>query len=268
MKSTAKAASLPGLIEEGEAFKRLSRDFKPATESATAQNSRRFHGGLAVAFLVTAFIGFAPSYYLKALTDAPPVSPLRHGHGIVFTAWLVLLFAQSALVAAHRVRVHMRLGIFGVLLAATMVPLGMLTAVASARDALASSTPHGDPLFLLVFQLGSIVMFAAFVGTSLWNRRRNPEIHRRLMVLATVSILPAAISRWPIVDKNAVLALGLSLLFVVAGMINDWRSRGRVHPAYIWGALLIALSGPVRAAIGQSDAWHASARVLVEGLGS
>jgi hypothetical protein len=60
------------------------------------------------------------------------------------------------------------------------------------------------------------------------------------------------------------IALVLSALFVVAGMIHDWKSRGRVHPIYVWGGLVILVSGPVRFALGQTSAWQSFARFLVE----
>ncbi len=59
------------------------------------------------------------------------------------------------------------------------------------------------------------------------------------------------------------IALLLSALFVVAGIVHDWRSRGRVHPIYIWGSLVILLSGPVRFALGQSGPWLSFARFLI-----
>lgn len=68
-----------------------------------------------------------------------------------------------------------------------------------------------------------------------------------------------AIARLPFVGRNPVLALLLSLLFVVAAMIPDWKSCGRMHLLYLWGGLIIVLSGPVRSGIGHT----ASSRALL-----
>ena len=76
-------------------------------------NERRFHVAIAGALLFTALAGFAPTYFLKAVTHAPALSLLTHVHGAVFTAWLVLLLVQSGLVAGRRVAWHRRLGVFG-----------------------------------------------------------------------------------------------------------------------------------------------------------
>jgi hypothetical protein len=216
---------------------------------------------MAIAFLVTAFAGFGPTYFLKGFYHTPPLTPLLHVHGLVFTSWLVLLLIQSALVAAHRVDLHKRLGIAGAVLAAAMIVLGLMTAVESARRGVAA--PGLEPLVFMVFPVGAVVMFAGFIGAALWKRRR-PELHRRLILLGTVSIMTPAIARLPIAGRSPVVALSLSLLFVIAGMIHDWKSRRRVHPLYVWGGVIILLSGPGRAAIGHTAAWQSFARYLVQ----
>lgn len=232
----------------------------PIAPLSPARPRRIFYTGLALALLITAFAGFAPTYYLKGAYGTPVLTPLLHVHGVVFTGWLVLLVVQTGLVAAHRTDVHKRLGIAGAVLAALMIPLGVMVAVEGARRGVG---PNGaDPLAFMIFPIGAVVMFAGFVGTALW-KRRQPEIHRRLIILGTVSIMTPAIARLSFVGKNAVLALALSLLFIVAGMIHDWKTRGRVHHIYIWGAPLIFLSGPLRATLGQTAAWQAFARFLV-----
>jgi len=247
-------SGIGGLIEPGEAFERLN------VHATLSKSTRRFHTGMAIAFLVTSLVGFAPTYYLKGLTQAPVLSPLVHVHAAVFTGWLVLLLVQSALVAAHRVDLHKRLGMGGAALAALMVPLGVFTAVEAAR--VGRAAPGLEPVELMVFPIGSILMFGAFVAAAVWNRRR-PELHRRLLLLATVSITTPAIARLPFVGLRPVPALLLSTLFVVAGALHDYRTRGRVHPLYVWGGLVILASGPARFALSQTNAWHSVAAFLV-----
>ena len=238
----------------------MNADVIPAAPLSRARPSRIFYTGMAAAFLVTTVAGFGPTYFLKPVYLSPPLSPLLHAHGLVFTSWLLLLLIQSAFIAAHRVDLHKRLGIAGAVLAALMIPLGLMVAVEAARRG--AATPGLTPLVFMVFPVGAVVMFAGFIGAALW-KRRQPELHRRLIILGTVSILTPAIARLPFAGHNPVLALMLSLLFVIAGMIHDWKSRGRVHHVYIWGGLIILLSGPGRSAIGNTAAWQSFARFLV-----
>lgn len=225
-----------------------------------ARPSRVFHTAIAVALLITAVVGFGPTYFLKGFNDHAPLSPLLHIHGALSTLWLVLLIVQSGFIAARRVDLHKQLGIAAGLVAAAMIPVGVMTAIDGARRGVA--TPGLEPLVFMVFPIGALVMFMGFVGTALWYRRK-PEIHRRLILLGTVSIMTPAIARLPFAGRNPVFALALSLLFVLAAMIHDWVTRRRIHPLYVCGAVIIFLSGPVRSAIGHTAAWQAFARFLV-----
>jgi hypothetical protein len=95
-------------------------------------------------------------------------------------------------------------------------------------------------------------------------RRRNREAHKRLMLLAYVNIVTAAIARLPAVSAvNPLAFFGVAFLVVVAGAVYDYRSRGRVHPVYLWGGSLFAASVPLRVALSGTDAWHAFARFLI-----
>ncbi len=258
MKTKSETAfGVDGLIEEGEAFRRLQSDhLRPRLRPQS--RGRRFHVGMSVAFVATAFAGFAPTYYLKGATDAPPLSPLLHMHGLVFSSWLLLLFTQTALVARHRVDLHRRLGIAGAVLAAVMVPLGIATAIAAVRRA----APGIDPDVRLILALGNISMFGGFIAAAI-AKRRTPELHRRLVMLATICIIAPAIARLPFVDLRPPVTIALHALFVLAPVLHDLRQRGRVHPVYLWGGLFILVSGPLRFAFSQTDAWHAIAQWIV-----
>ncbi len=260
MKSSSQLVQgVGGLIEEGEALHRLAGAGASARPAARARPARVFHTGMAVAFLLTAFAGFAPTYFLRGLSQRPALSPMLHLHGLVFTGWLVLLIIQSALVAGRRVAVHRMLGIAGALLALVMLPLGVIASLEGARRGI--SRPGAQPLVFLIFPLGQLVMFAGFI-TAAMVLRRKPESHRRLILVATATLMTPALSRLPFVP-HPMVSLGLSALFVVAGMLHDWKTRGRVHRIYLLGAAVIVLSGPLRVAVGHSAAWQSLARWLI-----
>ena len=216
---------------------------------------------LAIGFLVTALAGFGPSYAAKQAALAT-LAPWVHVHAALFTAWLVLLVAQTWLVSARRVDLHRTLGVFGVVLAAGMLFSGATLALASARqraDLTANAIRE-----LLLFQFGALFLFSVFLLLALWQRRRSPAAHQRLMLLATIAILPPALARLPLIGVRPILALLASLLFVVAGVVYDLRTRRRPHPVYVLGGLGLLISGPIRFALSQTNAWHAIARSLIE----
>ncbi len=239
----------------------MSIDAGPASTASPRSlesQGRLFHTGMAVALLLTTVVGFGPTYFFKPIHPSPPLSPLLHVHGMVFTAWLVLLIVQSGLVRAERIDLHKRLGMFGAALAVVVVVLGLSVAIYAARRG--TSAGGMTPLAFMIFPFGQVLLFGGFVGAGLWNRRK-PELHRRLILLGSISMMTPAISR--MVDKRSVLAMFLTVGFVVVAMIHDWLTRRRVHPVYVVGGLILLVSGPLRAAIGNSAAWQSFARMLV-----
>jgi hypothetical protein len=228
---------------------------------------RVFYSTMAISMALTVFTGFGPSYYTKVFGHVPmstlnggPMTPLVHTHAVLFTAWVLLFIVQTTLVAQHRVAIHRRMGIVGALLAASMVIVGTLAAV---KVAARGSAPAGiDPLSFLMIPLSDLLFFAVFVAAAL-RMRGNREAHKRLMLLAYVSIVVAAVARLPGVLPLGPLAFfGLAFVFILVGVIYDLVSRHRVHPVYIWGGALLALSVPLRLAVSRTDAWRSLARSL------
>jgi hypothetical protein len=230
--------------------------------SADRRREHLFYSGMAVAVIITVFAGFAPTYYLRAYYGTPPLIPLLHLHGLVFTSWLVLFLLQTILVATKRTNVHRRLGVAGAVLAVLMLSVGTVTAIIRAKQGAPPNSP--EPLVFLTIPLGDMLVFAVLVGAGFYYRRRT-DVHKRLMLLATISILPAATARLPFafIQQTGPLAFfGLADLFIVPCLLYDLYTRGRVHRATIWGGLIIIASLPLRLFIGETRAWIAFARWL------
>ncbi len=225
------------------------------------QRDHRFFSGMALAAAVTVFVGFAPTYYLRSFSGAPPLTGLVHLHGLLSTLWMLLFLTQASLVSAGRVDLHRRLGIAGALLAPALVVVGFLTAVTAAR--LGVTPPGGPPpLRFLAVPVGTILAFAILVGVGLAQRSR-PETHKRLMLLATIALLTPALARFRYFGPGGPpVAIGGTCAFVLACMLYDRGSHGRIHPAFLWGGLLLMISLPLRFAVTRTDAWLAIARWL------
>lgn len=239
----------------------------PAPATVPRSYDRMFYSGMAVAMAVVVFLGFAPTFYLRAFYEpivtvggAATLSPLAYFHGVIFTAWVMLFIVQTSLVAARRVDLHRKTGVAGLLLAAAMVVVGSWTAIAAA--ARGSGPPGADPLRFLAVPLFDMVVFAPLVTAAFWLRR-NKEAHKRLMLLASVSLLAAAVARLPgMLPLGPLAFFGVAYLFIVAGVAFDLATRRRIHPAYLWGGLLLVVSVPVRLWISGTEAWYAFAQLL------
>jgi hypothetical protein len=161
-------------------------------------NDRRFFTGMALAMAAATFVGFAPTYYLAAWNDAPtPVlTQSIHIHGALCTAWMLLLAVQTGLIAARRPDIHRLTGIAGVVLGAAILVTGVLVAIGSERrvHTAANAGTLADPYVFLIFPLSAVGLFALFgiIGAA---SRHRPDVHKRLMLLATMSLLGPALAR-------------------------------------------------------------------------
>ncbi len=231
-----------------------------ATPAITRRRRERwFYIAMSIAAVITVFAGFAPTYYLRPYYNTAPLMPLLHLHGIVFTSWLALFMVQTTLVAAHRTDIHRRLGILGGVIASFMVLIGFTTAVIRASQG-ATPIPGVSPLSFLVVPLGDMLVFPILVGAGFYYRRR-PDVHKRLMMLATISILAAAIARLPfaVMQAGPPAFFGFTDVFVLACIVYDLFTLKRVHRATLFGAILIIASQPLRLMLGGTHAWLAFA---------
>lgn len=237
--------------------------------SGSTSAERRFFTGMALAIFATVIVGFSRSFYLRPLFPDWPSPPevIFYVHGAAFTAWIVLLVTQASLVAGGRTELHRRIGPYGAALAAAMVVLGTAGALVAAHRATGFVEIPIPPLQFLAIPIFDMILFATFVWLAI-AKRGDTQTHKRWMLLATVNLATAAISRWPGVLSLGPLAFfGLTDLFIIALAIWDFRSRGRLHPVTLWGGLLIIVSQPLRLVVSSTQAWLAFARWATALLG-
>ena len=199
---------------------------------------RYFHVVAATLVLLVVFIGFAPSFYLKGhLGPARELSLLVRTHGVVMTAWFGLLVLQAGLIRWNRPDWHRRLGHVGGFLAAAVAILAAAVQLNATRDERARLG------FLHVegSALGFLLAFFFLVGLALYWRK-CPETHKRLMMVATLSLLGAAWGRFPVdfIRHHSDLFTKGSMVVLVA--VDTWVHR-RLHPAYLGGTLFIFVTG-------------------------
>jgi len=236
-------------------------------KTATGAPGRRFDdvffSAMAVLMSATVFVGFAHTYYLAGMFRAPLPSLIIHVHGAVFSCWMLLLLTQTTLVSAGRVDIHRRLGIAGFILACAMVVVGVL----AANDQLVrESGPAGrDAKFFYIIPMTSMLMFATLMVFA-FRARSNPPAHKRLILIATMTLTVAAIARWPfaIVYKHVPIATLFSYVFLLMLVVYDLWSTRKVHRATMWAGAFLVFVSQVRLPIGKTPAWHAFASWVQE----
>ncbi len=234
--------------------KSLSRQpvYRPVNRTA----ERTFFSCMAVLLCVVVYIGFSPTYFRAGMLRAPLPSPILHVHGAVFTLWMAIFLVQSALISARRVAWHRSFGTVAFCLPPVMVVLGLMAAV----DALHRGVRIGplDPATSFAIPLLGIICFAIVIYAA-WRTRRKPDIHKRLVLLATIGLTEAAFGRFPWERMGfppaagAVTGIGVLLLLVIA---YDLVSLHRIHRATLWAAPLIFVVSAFAVPLGMTAVWH------------
>jgi hypothetical protein len=222
---------------------------------------------------VVVFVGFAPTYFLKTFYWTPALpSRLVHVHGVLLASWIVLFVVQTTLVASNRTNLHRRFGVVGGVLALAIFPVSLAVTIAAARNGGSVNAPPIPPLTFMAVPVIDLVLFVAFVAVGLYNRRHR-DAHKRLMLLGTFALLSAAVGRFFLPPHGILVSVppvigflvdqGFGPLLVVTCMLYDLATRRRVHPAFLWGGLLLIVMQWLRLAIGGTAAWLAIAGWLV-----
>jgi FtsH-binding integral membrane protein len=235
---------------------------RPSTKPAATLPGRRFDhyffSGTAWLMLASVLLGFGPTYYLAGVFSAPLPSRIVHIHGAVFSCWILLLITQNSLAWAGRVDIHRKLGVAGFLLACLMVVVGWMAA--TDRLARASAPPKFDPYFFYIIPMTDMVIFAILMSSA-YCMRRESSAHKRIIYIATVGLLIAAIARfpWSWVHRNAPHAAIASYLFLLMLVAYDLWSTGKIHRGTLLAGGFLIFVQQIRLPIGKSAAWHSFA---------
>jgi hypothetical protein len=235
---------------------------------------------MAFACVAISFGGFSMEYFATALSGKLVVPPIYHIHGTTALAWTVFLWVQAMFIANGQTLRHRRVGLIGISLATLVTVSGLLISIASIKIH-SVKEPIGPVLTFSVVPVMAALLFAGLVIAALVLVRHR-ESHKRLMLVATLSILEAPIARvfgfvltppnlrdtplldmpTPPLDVTTGPYIVVDVLILVA-MAFDWRTRGRPHPALVIGALFVVASQLSRFAIGPTAAWHDIATWMV-----
>jgi hypothetical protein len=233
----------------------LSNRAKLATGAAGRRFDHLFFSSMAVLILGAVFLGFAHTYYLAGVFKAPLPDLVIHIHGAVFSSWILLLIVQTSLVSAGRVDIHRRLGLLGFGLACLMVLLGALAGTDLLRRGV--SFPGVDAKTFYAATIGDMVIFGTLIAFA-FRARFDPPAHKRLILIATVTLMEAAVSRWPfaIIERRPVMIDVFCYSILLLLVLYDLWSTRKVHRVTIWaGAFLIVLQ-QLELSIGRTSVWQ------------
>jgi hypothetical protein len=217
-----------------------------APVASAVQKERAFFFYMALAMFAATVAGFVRFQVLGLSNFGEPW--FVHVHGISMMGWLVLFIAQNGLVARGNLAIHRKLGILTALYS-IWVPI--VSAMILYFNVMTLRTPpFFSAEFLIAMDGLTVAAFAALTWAALALRKRS-DWHKRLMLGGTILLIQPGLGR---LIPLSMLGTGVPylvfpghlLLFAVA-IGYDWRTRGRIHPAYYWGlgALVIVTLLPI-----------------------
>ena len=237
----------------------------------------------AASFVVIVLAGFIPSSLEKIAAvqagERPPFPPIMHMHAVLMGSFLLLVLAQTWLMATGRRELHMRLGILAMVLAPALVVVGFFLAPAMYHGLreLAQTAPPGlrekfqqgvlisENIKLLQLRIG--ILFPLFLIIGLRARGKDAGLHKRMMILATAVTLPAGIDRIPWLPHTmpmSPVSPDLYTLLAVSPMfIWDVLRNRYIHKAYwIWLGIALPFTIAVHG-LWDTEWWHATARQMM-----
>jgi hypothetical protein len=227
-----------------------------ASQRIALPKSFAFSFAAAAACFVVA--GFTRTFFLPLVAGTFSRPWFVYVHACLFFSWIALLVAQALLAARPPMKWHRRLGWVGTAMLLPMAASGVMVAYWSTRrDIVAGEAAEALPFFFGLIM--DMVLFASLAVAAVLVRSQT-QAHKRLMLLATVAILGAAIGRIPVVGA---FANHISVLFVLSIGVGDlWTSR-QIHRATALGGAWLLIGMFSEGPIGSTDAWISVARRLV-----
>ncbi len=223
---------------------------------------RYFYFCISLVIAAVVVYGFSHTVDRRLIHANPRPPGLLWMHAFVFTSWVVFYILQSALVRLRKVKLHRALGWVGAALGSSMVVFGFWIAVVMARfDTNQLHRPNRDAF--LIVPLLDILAFAIFLGLAiLW--RKNPERHRRLMLIASCVLTGAAFGRMPLMHAPLSFYGGIDGL-ILLGVSRDLFVSRRVHTVYLVALPLLVTAQAIAAQVflHRSAFWIRIAHALI-----
>jgi len=187
---------------------------------------------MSLVIVVVVVYGFSFTVDRNLIHPAVPRPWILYVHASLFSGWLVFLILQSTLVRSHKVPWHRRLGWFGVALGTLIPIIGVVTAAIMGRFDTVSLHATNAESFLIIPLFDMVCFTSTFPLAVYW--RKKPELHRRLILVATCVLTAAAFARFPerIVPHRWFYA-GVDVL-ILLGVARDLMVNRTVHRVYLF----------------------------------
>jgi len=213
----------------------------PTTMTVTGRNGlvhRYFYFAMSLLMAAIVVDGFKRTVNDNLFHPAVPRPFILWIHASAFAGWVIFFIGQSTLVRIHKVSWHRSIGWFGAGLATVMVPLGIATAIIMARFDTVQLHQSGADAFLSI-PFYDMIAFGVSIALAIYWRTK-PELHRRLIFIATCGLMDAAFGRFDYLFDHNLFFPCLDLL-ILLGVARDLLVDRRAHKVYLYALPLLIM---------------------------
>lgn len=197
---------------------------------------------LGACFALLALGVFISSWFVPLTDGGTQGVAVQQLYNILLLVWPLFFLLQVSLASAGHTRQHRSFGMVGISLATAVQFAGcaaLITILENARaqglhalDLANNSTGNG---------FAGLLLFTVFFAWAVLRRRRI-DVHKRMMLLATLALLQQPASALVFIPLPPHLLLSAAVLAIVC--IRDWCVHKHVHPVYLaGGGVLLAVQG-------------------------
>jgi hypothetical protein len=261
---TTLALGLPWVTQVTDCLK---KDIAVAISIAAPRPSVAFLGRRFY-FLMAVLVAGIVSYGFSRTIDEGLIHPnfvvpmILYAHVALFVGWILLLLVQTGLVQTRRVKLHRAIGLGSIAFGTVLPVVGVWVSIAMARIEARQGDPQAGPFLIIPF--ADMVFFAILFGLAV-RYRRTIEAHRRLMLMAALTLTAAAFGRFPtfIVPHGGWYYLAVDAM-ILLGVARDLLVQGRVHRVYLIGLPLMMAGQSVVIAVRYSHWWAVMSQGLIQ----
>lgn len=222
------------------------------THSGLIAPSARFsfrsaYSRFSLVLLVITFAALIPNFFTTLITNSQKLSLEWAVHGFLFLGWYILFSLQTALISGKSIQLHKKLGYISIAFFSVLT----LSGIGMMLGTMNSYTPDWDPQQLMartsfvwaIFH--TLVFFCGFYVLGILFRKKG-ELHKRFMLLASLSMMSATLTRFAYLPGFPINGVAFTLLgtyaLLITPLVIDRIVYKRIHPTLVVGTLLYAIT--------------------------
>lgn len=210
-------------------------------------------------------VGFGRTFLIPIASGTRTWPTAIYIHGAFATSWVGLYLLQTLFVRKRKVKWHMRAGKAGIFIAIctafSIIPAALYQVdreLAAGLGQVAISSLLGG------LTSASIFLLLVIAGVAF---RKKREIHKRLMLLATLVLIWPAWFRWrhyfPSVERPDIwFGIILADSMIIVAFVWDWLRNKSIHPALLYTGLLFIIENIIEILLFDTPVWRAASDFL------